>query len=190
MMMTSLRLAESSRKAPSRRLIKSTEAMTRGSALQGLEPASSDRRATATPSLFENLELEAELGRQFRLPLLDDGRGTDDQYTSSTATGVQLTQDEAGLDGFAEAHVIGNEKPWAWQFQRSQRRDLLIWFEFNAGASRGYQAIVTGRQTEPYRIHQKLEPRQPAGLSQVEFRDVVRINILDGMKDADLVVAE
>jgi len=51
MMITSQRLADNSRKAPSRRLMKSTDAITRGSTHQGLVPASSERRASATPSL-------------------------------------------------------------------------------------------------------------------------------------------
>ena len=54
----------------------------------------------------------------------------------------------------------------------------------------GYQAVVTGRQTEPDRIHQKLEPCQPPGLSQIEFRDFVWLDILGRVQDADLFISE
>jgi len=105
----SQRLAESSRKAPSRRLMKSTEAMTRGSALQGLEPASSDRRASATPSLSKILNTKPNLDAS-RLPLLDDGSRADDQNPRGTAAGIQFPQNEAGLDRFAEAQIVGDEE--------------------------------------------------------------------------------
>jgi len=86
----------------------------------------------------ENLELEAELGRQFRLPLLDDGRGTDDQYTSSTATGVQLTQDEAGLDGFAEAHLVGEEASPSRKTVQGEGRGLhLVGMQVHARPGQG-----------------------------------------------------
>ncbi|MCP4967357.1 MAG: hypothetical protein GY926_19265 [bacterium] len=52
------------------------------------------------------------------------------------------------------------------------------------------QAVVTGRQTESDRIHQEVKPRQSPGLSQIQFRYFVRLDTLNRMKDADLLIAE
>jgi hypothetical protein len=116
--------------------------------------------------------------------------GADDENPCGTATGVQFAQDEAGLDGFAQADVVGDEEPRAGEFQRSQRRDLLVGLECDAGSGRGYQAVVTRRQAKPDRIHQKLKPRQPPGSCQVQFRNRVGLDVFEGMQYTDLLVPE
>src|SRR5262245_59972678 len=79
----------------------------------------------------EYFELETKLRGYLRLPLLADGGGADDQNPRRAPTGVQFAQDKASLDSLAESYVVGNEESWAWQFQRSKRRYLLVRFEFN-----------------------------------------------------------
>jgi len=39
------------------------------------------------------------------LPLLDDGRRTDDQDARGAAAGIEFPQDEASFDGLAEADI-------------------------------------------------------------------------------------
>jgi hypothetical protein len=61
----------------------------------------------------EDLELEAELGGQFGLPLLENGRRADNQDPGGATAGVEFAQNEAGFDGLAESDIVGNQQPRA-----------------------------------------------------------------------------
>ena len=159
--------------------MKSTEAMTRGSARPrvgaGFEPAAGFGDAFAV----KDLELEAELRGEFRLPLLDDGRRADDQYPGGAAAGVEFAQDEAGFDGLAETNVVGNQQTRARQFERPERRDLLVGFKCDAGTRGRDKPVIARRQAEADGVHQKLEPREAPRVGQVEFGNFVRLDLFD-----------
>jgi hypothetical protein len=57
----------------------------------------------------DDLEAQAEAALHLALPLQADGGGADDQDQVEALAEEQLLQDEAGLDGLAEADVVGDE---------------------------------------------------------------------------------
>jgi len=65
----------------------------------------------------EDLELEAELGRQFGLPLLDDGRRADNEDPRGASAGIKFAQDETRFDGLAKTNVVSNQQTRARQFE-------------------------------------------------------------------------
>jgi hypothetical protein len=191
MMITSQRLAESSRKAGA---IAALDEIHGGddAGLGGPRIRAGFERAARLGDAFavEDLELEAELGGQFGLPLLDDRRRADDQDARGAAAGIEFAQDEAGFDGLAEADIVGDQQARARQFECPECRDLLVRFEFDAGAGGGDEPVVTGSQAEPDGVHQKLEAREPPGAGQVELGDLIRLYLFDRVQDADLFIAK
>ena len=55
-------------------------------------------------------QADVEHVAQAKLPLFDEGCGTNDQQPFDQALGQQRPKNETGLDGLAEPHVIGNQK--------------------------------------------------------------------------------
>jgi len=77
--------------------------------IPGLERREVARPARGVVGLgFQDGGRERELLQQFLLPLLPEGGGNDDQQPAA-ALGPRLAQDQARLDGFAEAHLVGEE---------------------------------------------------------------------------------
>ena len=64
-----------------------------------------------------DLGVDAELLREFLLPLLAEMRRTDDRKAFDLAAVEQLPGDEARLDGLANADVVGDEQPDGVQLQ-------------------------------------------------------------------------
>ena len=57
----------------------------------------------------EDFGRKGELALQLLAPLLDEARWDEDQDPPRDATQAQLRQDEAGLDGLAEADLVGEQ---------------------------------------------------------------------------------
>ena len=63
---------------------------------------------------------------QFALPLLHEVRRAEDSAARDFATVEQFPDDEGGLDGFPDAHVVGDEQTHHRQTQGHEERDQLI----------------------------------------------------------------
>jgi hypothetical protein len=50
--------------------------------------------------------------------------------------------------------------------------------------------VVAWGWTQAHGIHQEQNAREAPGVGQVEFRDLVRLDLLDWMQDADLFIPE
>jgi hypothetical protein len=74
-----------------------------------------DAEAALAPAKADKMRLmtsksEAEAAHHLALPLEADGGRADDQDKTSLLAEDQLLEDEAGLDGLAEADVVGDEE--------------------------------------------------------------------------------
>ena len=70
--------------------------------------------------------LDVELLRQLPLPLFGQGRGTEHGQTADLAAVEQLTSDEAGFDGLADANVVGDQHAHRIELQRHHQRHELV----------------------------------------------------------------
>ena len=70
--------------------------------------------------------VDAELVAQLALPLLGERRGAQHGQPLHGALGEQLGGDQSGLDGLADADVVGDEQPDDVLAQRHEQRDVLV----------------------------------------------------------------
>ncbi len=73
-----------------------------------------------------------------------DGGGADDEHPVHALAEHQLLHDEAGFDGLAQAHVVGDEEVDAGQLERLLERSELVIEQVNAGAERGLEEPGVG----------------------------------------------
>jgi hypothetical protein len=93
----------------------------------------------------EDDEGEAEALLHLLLPLAHDrGRAGDDDPAHALAQ-EHLAEDEAGLDGLAEADVVGDEEAHARHGQGLAQRLELVVLDLDAGAVRGLEEFGRGR---------------------------------------------
>src|SRR6516164_1717786 len=98
-----------------------------------------DPKSTLAPDtlyvvLVQDLENESEALFQFIFPLKEHGRrcGNDD-FTSFLAK-QEFTCDQSGLDGFSEAHVVGDKEVHAREQKCLLQRLELISVQSDAGS--------------------------------------------------------
>ena len=92
----------------------------------------------------EDYEYEAEALLHLGLPLLQHGRGRRHHDRLGLLAKQQLTSDETGLDGLAQAGVVGDEEIHARQAQRLAQRLHLVGVDLDAGAKRRLEEIRVG----------------------------------------------
>ena len=93
----------------------------------------------------ENHEHEPETILQLALPLFEHRRGYGGDDDLRLAAQEQLAGDQAGLDGLAEAGVVGDEEIDARQPQGLAQRLHLVGVDRDAGAERGLKQVGVGR---------------------------------------------
>ena len=71
--------------------------------------------------------IEIELLAQFQLPLLQHRLGRQDENALGLASQPRLPQQQAGLDGLAEAHFVRDEQPWRPLRVQALERPRLMW---------------------------------------------------------------
>ena len=93
---------------------------------------------------IQNLELEAEATGQFLLPLQQHrGRAAHDDLAYFLAQ-QKLAGDQAGLNGFAQADVIGDEEIYPRQSERLAQWFELVGIEPDTGAERRLEKAWIG----------------------------------------------
>ena len=81
--------------------------------------------------------VDAELVAQLALPLLGQRRGAQHGQALHGALREQLGGDQAGLDGLADADVVGDEQPDGVLPQRHEQRHVLVAARADADARPG-----------------------------------------------------
>ena len=92
----------------------------------------------------ENLEAEAELGFHFLLPLERERGRADDDDASCPVAEQHLLDDEASLDGLAEAHVVGDEQVDARHRESAGYGLELVLLDGDAAAERSLERLGVG----------------------------------------------
>lgn len=70
-------------------------------------------------------------------PLIDEVRRTQDGEAGDVAAIEELARDESGLDGLADANVVGDEQTHHVELERHQQRDELVGPGLDGDLSRG-----------------------------------------------------
>ena len=89
-------------------------------------------------------ELEAELLQHLDAPLLLKRRGADDQDGARAMPQQQFLNDQTGLDGFAEADVVGNEQVDARHIDGTHQRVELEVLDADSAAKRRLEEPTIG----------------------------------------------
>jgi hypothetical protein len=74
----------------------------------------------------------------------DQRLGADDQYRSNLAPGLEFLEDQAGLDGLADAHFVGDEQPRPVGLDQLEHRPELVGNEIDARGEQGIQVAGAG----------------------------------------------
>ena len=91
-----------------------------------------------------DLEGEAEACFEFLLPLLHHRWGTRDDDVVDPTTEAQLVGDQGRFDGFAEAHVVGDEEIDPWQREGLLKGLQLVGIDADTGTERGLEELFVG----------------------------------------------
>lgn len=126
----------------------------------------------------EHLEGQPEAGVELVAPLEQHRRRAGDDDLSHLLAQEQFAGDEAGLDGLAEADVVGDEEVDARQQEGLAERFKPVGVEANAGAERGLeearvgggdavpaQGVQVGRE-QPGRVEAAAGDAVPAGIAE------------------------
>ena len=92
----------------------------------------------------KNHEQKAEALLHLRLPLLHDGSGSRDDHGAGALAQQQFASDQAGLDGLAEARVVGDEQVDARHAQRLAQRLHLVGVDLDAGTEGRLEQVRIG----------------------------------------------
>ena len=102
------------------------------------------------------LGVDAELAGEFPLPLLGERGTAQHGQAGRVALLQQLGSDQAGLDGLADAHVVGDQQPDRVLPQRDQERDQLVGAGFHGEPGQRAERPGAGAEADPQR-----RPQQP-----------------------------
>src|SRR5439155_840361 len=92
----------------------------------------------------DDTEFQAKLLLHFQLPLELQRRRTNDEDGACAVTNEQFLDDEPGLDGFAEADIIGDEKIDTRHVNRANNGIKLIALDGSAAAKRRLEEAAVG----------------------------------------------
>ena len=105
---------------------------------------------------IKNHEQEAEAILHLRFPLLQHGCGGGHHHGARLLAQQQFAGDEAGLDGLAEAGVVGDEQVDPREAKRLAQRLHLVGIDLDAGPERRLEQVrVGGRDAIPAQGVQK-----------------------------------
>jgi hypothetical protein len=120
----------------------------------GQGPVAPDARVDRQEVAAEDLERRAELVLQLFLPLRGEAGGGDDEGAFGLAALGERLPDHAGLDGFAESDLVGQEEAAPRAGDDAVGGEDLVRQDLGAGVAE-LTALVAGQ--EPRRLHLQLE---------------------------------
>ncbi len=101
------------------------------------------------------LGLEVELGGHLPLPLLGQVRGAEHGQPLDLTTVQQFAGHQAGLDGLADAHVVGDQQAHRIQFERHHQGHQLVGPGLGGDAAEGPERPGGGPGGKPRRVPQQ-----------------------------------
>ena len=136
------------------------------------------------------LGVDAELRGQLPLPLLGERRAAQHRQAGRVALLQQLGGGQAGLDGLADAHVVGDQQPDRLLPQRHQERDQLVGAGLHGEPGQRPERPGAGPETDPQCRAQQPGAYRGAHVAGVGGLEGRRADLLQGGEDpGDLVVA-
>ena len=133
--------------------------------------------------------MDAELAGQLLLPLLGERGAAQHGQAARVALLQQLGRDQAGLDGLADADVVGDQQPDRVLPQRHQQRDELVGAGLDREPGQRPERPGAGAEADPQRRAQQPGARRGADVLRVRRREGGRADLLQRGEDAgDLVV--
>ena len=99
--------------------------------------------------LVEDDEREAKALLELVAPLEHDARGAGDDDALDALSQQELLEDEPGLDGLSQAHVVGDEEVDPREREGLPERLELVALGDDAGAQRGLEQRGIGRGDAP-----------------------------------------
>ena len=136
------------------------DVMSRGKWVHGLTWMPASAPQFPHQLAVHDAEVQAELVPHL-IPPLDLERGrADDQDAADPVPDDQFQSDHPGLDGLAQAHVVGDEQVDPWHLDGPDHRVKLVVLDLDAAAERGLEGFVVGRRdgTPAHRIQKGVQP--------------------------------
>ena len=106
----------------------------------------------------DRCRVDAEAIIQFVRPLLDQVRRAQHRECIHLSAVHEFAQYEAGLDGFADAHVVGDQQAGYGQAKRHQERHQLVDSRFERQLRGGTEGACAAPQRQPQRIAEQRRP--------------------------------
>ena len=94
----------------------------------------------------DQLGVDVELALQFLLPLLAQVRRTEHGHALDLAPVQQLAGNQAGLNGLADTHVVGDQQADDFMLERHQQGHQLIGARLHIDATQGAERAGAGAQ--------------------------------------------
>ena len=156
------------------------------------EERAADRQAALEPLRGRGQDefgVEVELRPQLVLPLLGEVRRAEHGEPLRVAAVQQLASDQCGLDGLADADVVGDQQPDGIELERHQQRHELVGARLDRDATERPEGTGGGADAEPQRIAQQARAARVARRRGVRWRERRRRDGLElGEDPGDLVV--
>ena len=126
----------------------------------------------------DRLGLDMEVPRQFGNPLIDERRRTKDASPLDFAAVQQFAKDESGLDGLADAHVIGDQQAHRPLLERHHQGDELIGPRGERQIAEGAKRPRPGPQRKPQGVPQQNRLLEGSRLLRIRRRERRRAHVL------------
>ena len=128
-------------------VVRDQEAAVRAPRVDAEAPVAADLSQVGT---VQDHEQETEALLHLPLPLFQHGRGGGDDHGAYFLAQQQFAGDEAGLDGLAEAGVVGDEQVHPREAKRLAQRLHLVGVDLDAGTERRLEQVrIGGRDAIP-----------------------------------------
>ena len=108
-----------------------------------------------------------ELLAQLLLPLLGQVRRAEDHEPVGLAAVQQLAGDEAGLDGLADADVVGDQQAHRVQLEGHQQRDELVGARLDGDAAEGAEGAGAAAEAQADGLAQQAGAAEVTRLGRV-----------------------
>jgi hypothetical protein len=125
------------------------------------------------------LGVDAELGGQLTLPLLSQRGPAQHSEPGRVALFQQFCGDQAGLDGLADADVIGDQQPDRFLAQAHQQRDELVGTGLHRESGHGTKRPGAGPEPDPQRGAQQTGARCGTCIGWIRRRERRRHDLLE-----------
>ena len=158
------------------RLSQSIDTISRGKCVNGLAATPAGRGAARAASRVSTMRNSRPNLSPHLVPPLQGERGrADDEHGAGPVAEEQLLDDQAGLDGLAQADVVGDQQVDAGHLQRPHHRVELVVLDRDARAERRLErpAVGGGDGAPAHGVEEGVEPagssKRSAGTGRVAF---------------------